>query len=132
MTQTKALALDLALGEWTKARLMKARGTTFFGFSFTSDESPPSSNQYKGLRFQITYVYWLTYACEDEWDDQRYATKYPFTREKQLCDSVHCPSKKGADVLQLLEHQWQAKGLVRLEACGGSGDGGGENEGISV
>ncbi len=34
----------------------RANGT-FCGFSFASDESPPSENRFAGLRFQVTYVY---------------------------------------------------------------------------
>ena len=51
-----ALLLDDALDLYTKRVIEKARGKTFFGFAFSSDESPPQGNRWAGLRFQLTYT----------------------------------------------------------------------------
>ena len=101
----------------------------FHGFGFTSDESPPSSVKYSGLRFQITYVHWLAFYPVSTWDDSRFLNAHPFSREHQLCDIFHCPGKTGLHVLKIIEQQIQTKGLTRLDMLTGTGDGGGENEG---
>ena len=46
-------------------------------------------------------------------------------------DIVHCPGKKGEDVLRVVDKQITNIGLVRHDAVGGVGDGGGENEGAA-
>jgi hypothetical protein len=108
---------------------MQARGLTWHGFSFASDESPPEKPRYCGLRFQITYVYILHYEPVATWELNIYDSQYPFRRERLMCDIVHAPGKTGPETLKVLEKQWLAKGLSRADCVNGVGDGGGENEG---
>ena len=46
-----------------------------------------------------------------------------------LLDLCHCPGKSGAAVMSVLDKQLGRVGLIRYDACSGTGDGGGENEG---
>ena len=46
-----------------------------------------------------------------------------------MCDIVNCPNKKGSTVLHACEKQWARYGLYKDDCVGGTGDGGGENEG---
>ena len=100
----------------------------YVGYSFVSDESPPSATHYAGLRFQITYIFILFWRPRREWDG---CDDYPFVRERFLLDIVNNPGKGGSDLLKVLALQLQARGLVPQEACAGVGDGGGENVGAA-
>ncbi len=123
-----ALQLDEAIDRYTAARTAEMRDAgTLNGFAFTSDESPPSANRYCGLRFQITYVYIPIFKAPSEWE--RHTDTFPFNLERHLTDIVHCPSKRGDDVLKVMEKQWFTKGLTRWDAQNGTGDRGGENMG---
>ena len=102
----------------------------FHGFGFTTDESPPSATRFMGLRFQITNMYWLTFADPDTWSASRYSDAYPCQRERHLTDIVNCPGKTGLATLEVLEKQFSTKGCSRFDAQNGVGDGGGENEGM--
>ena len=55
--------------------------------------------------------------------------KPPCTRHRRLCDVVNCAGKKGVDLLSVVIKQWQRLGCYREDCVGGTGDGGGENEG---
>ena len=44
---------------------------------------------------------------------------------------VNCPGKKGADVLGVCERQWARLGCYTVDCVSGTGDGGGENEGVA-
>ena len=48
-----------------------------------------------------------------------------------MCDVVNCHSKKGADVLRVCERQWARLGCYTVDCVSGTGDGGGENEGVA-
>ena len=126
-----ALLLDHALDEDLKERIHNERGKTYFGFGFASDESPPKSNRYVGLRFQITFIDVLFFAPVSSWSLPEYETDYPFKRERHLCDVVNCPGKSGSDVMKCLTMQFAGKGVNSAECCVGCGDGGGENEGTA-
>ena len=52
-----ALILDDAIDLLISDLIAKSLNSRFFGFSFATDESPPQSNRFDGLRFQITYAY---------------------------------------------------------------------------
>jgi hypothetical protein len=125
-----ALLLDDAIDKWLAARHANARGKHVFGTSFTSDESPPAGNRYTGLRFQITYVYVLWFVDRDQWDLPMYDDAHPFARERRMCDIMHCPGKTGEITLATLTKQWGRIGVFTPEMCSGTGDGGGENEGV--
>jgi hypothetical protein len=108
---------------------LEARASgSYVGYSFVSDESPPSATHYAGLRFQITYIFILFWRPRREWDG---CDDYPFARERFLLDIVNNPGKGGSDLLKVLAIQLQVKGLVPHEACSGVGDGGGENVGAA-
>ena len=51
------MLVDNALDARLKARIEAKRGTSFFGFGFCTDESPPEGARLAGLRFQITWVF---------------------------------------------------------------------------
>ncbi len=126
-----ALFLDEAIDIWTQRRVMEARTNgSIVGFSFTSDESPPSMNRFNGFRFQVTNVYFLLFQPEHVWDDAAYEDEYPFSRERHLTDVKHCPQKTGSGTMEVVESQFHSKGFSRYEAVSGTGDGGGENEGM--
>ena len=92
-------------------------------------KAPSESHRFKGLRFQITFVYLLFFDDVRTWEHPRFDQEYPFRREKHLCDIVHAPGKSGTDVMKLIDLQITRKGLSRPELVAGVGDGGGENEG---
>jgi hypothetical protein len=127
--------LPFLFGELTSCYLRyvaKAREDgRFFGASFASDESPPNSNRYTGLRFQVTYVYSLIFKPRKSWDDPAYSQDYPFERLRDLCDIVHVPLKTGSETLKVIERQAATKGIYRCDLVSGTGDGGGENEGVT-
>ena len=119
--------LDEAVDEAIKAKLRDARGKTFFGCGIASDESPPAANRYAGFRFQVTYVYCPVFAEESTWE---LAAKAPVTTEQYLLDVVHCPAKDGQTVVSVIGKQLSRLGLSLADIVSGTGDGGGENEGM--
>ena len=126
-----ALALDSALDALIADRIRRAiEGGRCFGFSFTSDESPPNCRRYAGLRFQITWLYWLEFERECEWEKEEYLNTRPFKRYKTMCDIMNSTTKTGVGVLQTMATQWLSKGCAAAEVNSGTGDGGGENEGF--
>lgn len=113
------------------AALLQAREDgSFVGFSFGSDESPPSGARHAGLRFQTTHAFCVFFRPMSEWSLPTYANKPPITREMYLCDLVNCVGKTGTDVLGVLVQQWARFGLYKSDCVAGVGDGGGENEGV--
>jgi hypothetical protein len=116
------------LDSWIAEKIRKARGVSFFGAAFASDESPPSGSRFAGYRFQITYVYCPFFHDPATWDDSSSA---PVTIDQVLCDIAHCPGKDGAAVLAVVQKQLSRIGLVVADIVSGTGDGGGENEGVS-
>ena len=90
------VALDAAIDALESHQFQKAmREGRAVGASWTSDESPPNCRRYVGMRFQISFVYWLLFKPESEWEDPAYQQRYPFDRCKSLCDIMQCPSKTG-------------------------------------
>ena len=124
-----ARILDDAVDRYCAEFVAQRREKSFFGFAFASDESPPQGNRWSGLRFQITYVYFLEFQPIERWAE--YGTEFPFTRHRWLCDICHCDGKSGAIVSKVLDKQFERKGLYRIDCTAGSGDGGGENEGFA-
>ena len=104
---------------------------SFSGFSFTSDESPPESAKYAGLRFQITWIYMLFFKPPEVWDLPEFEFELPTTMRQYLCDIINCPGKTGDVVYDCLQKQWGRFGLSSEDCCSGVGDGGGENEGCN-
>lgn len=102
---------------------------SFGGCGFASDESPPSSNRFKGMRFQVTHLYMCFFPDEHTWE--ACTDSYPMRVERHLCDIMHVPGKTGAITLKVIEQQLASKGCFRPDICSGVGDGGGENEGCS-
>ena len=101
------------------------------GFTFTSDESPPEAHRYSGLRFQITHCYVSLFRPTETWDSPEYARKAPINVNRYMTDIMNCPGKTGAHVLDTLVKQFGRVGVYTDECCGGVGDGGGENEGMT-
>ena len=120
--------LDEALDEVVKARLQRARGVSFFGCGMASDESPPPQDRFAGYRFQITYIYCPMFQDESSWE---LSERPPVRREQYLCDIVHCPGKDGHTVVGVIENQLRRIGLNLTDIASGTGDGGGENEGMN-
>ena len=96
------LLLDEALDEVLKIRLQKARGHTFIGAGFASDESPPTGARFSGYRFQVTYLHVPFFLETEAWEgcDQPPVSVSPF-----LLDVVHCPGKDGRAITDVLEKQ---------------------------
>lgn len=91
-----------------------------------TDESPPSQPRFRGLRFQITVMFWGTFLPLEAWEHQ---DDPPILKTSCLGDISHCPGKKGIDVSRVLEKQLARVGLNCYDVVSGTGDGGGENEG---
>ncbi len=123
-----ALLLDEAVDCVVKARLQSARGTTMFGGGIASDESPPASHRFTGLRFQVTYLYVPFFAAEQFWEQ---SPTPPIRCEKFLLDVCQCDGKDGASVMRVISKQLNRLGLSEADIVSGVGDGGGENEGMS-
>ena len=98
----------------------------FAGVALVTDESPPSQPRFRGLRFQITVLFWGTFPDVSLWST---CQEPPITRSTCLADIVHCPGKKGVDVSRVIEKQLARVGLNSFDVVAGTGDGGGENEG---
>ena len=96
------------------------------GVAVATDESPPSAPRFRGLRFQITLIYWGTFLPFDAWET---SVEPPILVSSCLGDITHCPGKKGVDVSRVIEKQLSRVGLNCFDVCSGTGDGGGENEG---
>ena len=127
-----ALVLDSALDLLAADRLEAARRAgSYYGFGFCTDESPPAAPRYRGLRFQITNMFIPMFVPVERWEDADYNDKYPMHVEAHLCDILNAPSKLGPDTLKYIQKQFLTKGAVLEEGKAGTGDGGGEMEGIS-
>lgn len=123
------LLLDGAVDRYTLERIFRLREQAdFAGVALATDESPPSQPRFRGLRFQITIMYLGAFAPRSQWDDL--ATP-PLTCTGLLGDIAHCPNKKGTEVSRVLEKQLARVGLNVYDVVSGTGDGAGENEGIS-
>jgi hypothetical protein len=121
------LLLDGAVDRYTSEKLMEIREQgRFAGVAYATDESPPSQPRFRGLRFQITVLYWGSFAPEEVWETSE---NPPITKNSALGDIMHCPGKKGVDVSRVLEKQLARVGLNCFDVTSGTGDGGGENEG---
>ena len=106
-------------------RNLRAHGR-FAGVAMATDESPPKQPRFRGLRFQITVMYWGAFEPVDQWE--RCAAP-PIMRTSCLADICHCPGKRGVDVSRILEKQLSRVGLNCFDVVSCTGDGGGENEG---
>ena len=123
------LILDGAVDRCTSDLLFQHREhERFAGVALVSDESPPSQPRFRGLRFQITVMYWGTFAPVEHWE---HSAGPPIRVSSCLGDITHCPGKKGVDVSRVIEKQLARVGLNCFDVCSGTGDGGGENEGSS-
>ena len=119
--------LDGALDRLTAQSLLHLREQgRFAGAAIVSDESPPSQPRYRGLRFQITCMFFGAFEDLDRWEA---CTDPPILKSTCLADIMHCPGKRGVDVCRLLEKQLARVGLNAFDVVAGTGDGGGENEG---
>ena len=96
------------------------------GVAVATDESPPGAPRFRGLRFQITLIYWGTFLPFDAWET---SVEPPIRVSSCLGDLCHCPGKKGVDVSRVIEKQLSRLGLNCFDVCSGTGDGGSENEG---
>jgi hypothetical protein len=122
------LLLDEAVDAVIKDKINRGRDVTFFGCGFCSDESPPAGSRFSGFRFQLSILYVPFFEDPQDWDE---ADQAPVHVQKVLCDMTHCPGKDGAAVLHVLDKQISRFGLSRADLCSGTGDGGGENEGLA-
>ena len=98
-------------------------------FTFATDESTAAALRYKGLRFQITVVYFVVFEIESQWELPAFDDRPPCNRHKRLCGILNCPGKKGVYVFNCCMKQWERLGCYKEDCVGGTGDGGGENEG---
>ena len=121
------LFLDAAVDRCTSETLFNQREAgTFGGVAIATDESPPDQPRFRGLRFQITVLYFGTFVPLSDWQHSQVP---PIIRTTCLGDIMHCPGKKGTDVSRILEKQLARVGLNTFDVVAGTGDGGGENEG---
>ena len=103
----------------------------YYGSTIASDESTPNSNKYCALRFQVTYCYSLVFEKVERWESPEFEAQYPFRRLRHLTDIVNVHLKTGAETLKVIERQVARLGVYRYDLIGGTGDGGGENEGCA-
>ena len=123
------LLLDGALDRLAAEDIASRREAGMFaGAVIATDESPPSQPRFAGLRFQITMVYFGVFQPIEEWEA---SADPPITSKMLVADIVHCSSKRGEEVADVLDKQISRFGLSRADVVGGVGDGGGENEGKS-
>ena len=121
------LLLDGAIDRCTLDLLFAHREQgSLAGVALATDESPPSQPRFRGLRFQITVLYWGTFAPVREWETSE---DPPILKCSSLGDIMHCPGKKGVEVSRVIEKQLARLGLNCFDVVSGTGDGGGENEG---
>jgi hypothetical protein len=93
------LTLDAAMDSYVGDMITKWRDDNrISGFSWVSDESPPASSRYSGLRFQITWVYIVVYDSLQQWDLPEFEFRMPIARRRFLCDVVNCPGKTGQSI----------------------------------
>eukprot|EP00959_Pyramimonas_sp_CCMP1952_P352016 7375419-Pyramimonas_sp.AAC.1 len=85
-------AMDLMLAD--RIAQLRASGQ-FYGAGFTTDESPSEAPRFRGLRFQITHIYFCTFPPAEEWAQAKYDAKHPIQVTKRLLDIMHCPKKDG-------------------------------------
>jgi len=76
-------------------------------------------------------LYALFFPPASTWEDPAYDNEYPFTRHRHLCDITNAHIKTGSETLKIIEKQLAAAGAYRYDIVGGTGDGGGENEGVA-
>ena len=72
------------------------------GVAICTDESPPSQPRFRGMRFQITVMYWGTFKPIGAWET---CDDPPIFVRSCLGDIMHCPGKKGVDVSRIIEKQ---------------------------
>ena len=121
------LLLDAALDAYIAEDLYIKRGHgNFGGVAIATDESPPDEPRFAGLRFQITMLYLPFFEDLERWED---FDEPPVRTRAFLADICHCPGKRGEDVIHVIDKQLGRLGLNRADIVGGTGDGGGENEG---
>ena len=63
----------------------------FAGVAMATDESPPKQPRFRGLRFQITVMYWGAFEPVDQWERR---DEPPILRTACLADICHRPGKK--------------------------------------
>ena len=123
------LLLDGALDRLAAEDIASRREAGMFaGAVIATDESPPGQPRFAGLRFQITMVYIGVYQPIEEWEA---SADPPISSKILVADIVHCSSKRGEEVVGVLDKHICCFGLSRADVVGGVGDGGGENEGKS-
>jgi hypothetical protein len=123
------LTLDGAIDKHSSEMLFQARQEgRFAGVALATDESPPSQPRFSGLRFQITVVYCGSFAPLADWES---FSDPPIIVHSLLGDIMHCPGKKGVDVSRIIEKQLTRVGLNSFDVVSCTGDGGGENEGLT-
>ena len=121
------LLLDGAMDRYSSDNLFLMRGENrLAGVALATDESPPSQPRFRGMRFQITVIYWGSFVPLSEWE---HAAEPPIIKHSFLGDIMHCPGKKGVDVSRIIEKQLARVGLNCFDVVSCTGDGGGENEG---
>ena len=121
------LILDGAMDRFLADEIMELREAgTLAGAALVTDESPPSMPRFRGLRFQVTALYFGTFLDLSVWQQ---SPEPQILATSILCDICHSPGKKGVDVQRILEKQLGRLGLNCYDVCSGTGDGGGENEG---
>ena len=121
------LTLDGAMDRWASERIFTLRGQGLLaGCALATDESPPSQPRYRGLRFQITVLFVGSFKPPELWESSDVP---PIHRQSVLADIMHCPGKRGGDVVKILGMQLARQGLSPLDVVSCTGDGGGENEG---
>ena len=124
------LLLDGALDRLSAEDIASSREAgTFAGVVIATDESPPGQPRFAGLRFQITMVYVGVFHPVEEWEAS--GADPPISSKVLVADILHCSSKRGEEVVGVLEKQIGRFGLSKADVVGGVGDGGGENEGKS-
>ena len=63
------LIVDVAIDRCTSEHLLELREEgRLAGVALVTDESPPIQPRFRGLRFQITVLYWGTYLPESSWE----------------------------------------------------------------
>ena len=93
--------LDGALDRCTSEQIFEHREhERLAGCALVTDESPPSQPRFRGLRFQITVLYWGVFVPLEDWET---CSEPPILVRTCLGDIMHCHGKKGADVNKCLE-----------------------------